>query len=510
MRKQFVTAVVLITGLIGGLSIGSTVCAQTYSELWGKAGETWSPAGRLPDFSYAGYHCGGAPIPRVPQVSNVKSFGAKGDGVHDDLQAFMDAISANKNGAIYVPPGRYKITNILNIQKSNVVLRGGGPEKSILFFPVPLNEINPVWFTTPKGKKISRYSWSGGLLQINGDFQTVKLAEVTARAKRGDKTLTVSSTMGLKVGQRVEVFVQDDAQKTLTSHLYSEDSGDLQNFKGSTGSFVVTLTALTSNQIVFDRPLRFDIKLGWKPQIRSFNPTVSEVGIEDLGVEFPRGQYDGHFTEHGYNAISMSAVADCWVRNVRIINADSGIFIGAKFCTITDVTFESERESKNGILGHHGILLGGTDNLFTAFNFNMRFVHDLGVSVNFAGSVFSNGRGEDLNFDHHKRAPYENLFTHIDVGQGTRMWHCGGGGLLGKQCGARETFWNIRAEQPQCYPDSQFGPSSMNLVAIKTEQPSVKKRDGKWFEAIDPLKLEPQNLHEAQLARRLAVEGLLQ
>ncbi len=51
-----------------------------FSELWGEKGERRDPRGRLPDFSYAGYHMGEKPIPDVPVRANVKKFGAKGDG----------------------------------------------------------------------------------------------------------------------------------------------------------------------------------------------------------------------------------------------------------------------------------------------------------------------------------------------------------------------------------------------------------------------------------------------
>ena len=43
----------------------STLHAQQYSDLWGKDGEKWKPDSRLPDFSYAGYHCGEDPIPKI-------------------------------------------------------------------------------------------------------------------------------------------------------------------------------------------------------------------------------------------------------------------------------------------------------------------------------------------------------------------------------------------------------------------------------------------------------------
>ena len=119
------------------LGLASAFCqAEEYSELWGKAGEKWSPESRLPDFSHAGYHDGEAVLPQIPQVLNVRDFGAKGDGRHDDTQAFLDAVAAGKEGAIFVPPGRYLITRIVRINRSGVVMRGAGPDQSVLVCPL--------------------------------------------------------------------------------------------------------------------------------------------------------------------------------------------------------------------------------------------------------------------------------------------------------------------------------------------------------------------------------------
>ena len=98
------------------------VAGGQVSQLWGRAGELWSPRSRLPDFSYAGYHCGEAPLPVLPPGVSVKTFGAKGDGVADDTQAFLDAIAQAPAGAIEIPAGRYKITQILEITRPGIVL----------------------------------------------------------------------------------------------------------------------------------------------------------------------------------------------------------------------------------------------------------------------------------------------------------------------------------------------------------------------------------------------------
>jgi len=448
-----------------------------YSNLWGEDGEQWSPQSYLPDFSYAGYHHGEEPLPKINQcVSIVDDFGAKGDG-RDSSQAFLDAIEVNR--PIYIPSGRYKITKII---ESKVSLIGEDPDKTVLYFPNHLTDIKPDWKITPE-MRISNYSWSGGFIWIKGNFEKRFLTSIIAEAKRGEDSLIVSSADELRVGQRIEIKFRRKSN-SLVQYLYSGDSGDTDNWKDIKVSLVCRITEVKGNLIIFDRPLRFDVKLEWLPEVYQFNSSVTKISIENLCFEFPNTLYDGHFSELGYNALALSNVSDCWVRNIKIVNADSGIFIDrSKFCTIQNIIFESNRKGRDNCVGHHGIYLQGDDNLFTNFEFKVQFIHDISVS-NCSGNVCCDGRGINLCFDHHKKAPYENLFTNIDAGLGSRMWISGGGEKLGRHCGARGTFWNIRSKNPQKYP-IDFGPNSVNLVAIKSES------------------IYPQNIYRSQLARRL-------
>lgn len=476
------------------------------SALWGKAGELWNPAGRLPDFSYAGYHCGEKPIPNVPPGVSVKDFGAKGDGVTDDTAAFLKALATVTNGAIEIPAGRYVITNILEIKNRGVVLRGAGVNKTILFFPKPLMEARPECSATTTGRKTTAYSFGGGFVWFKGNLGGHVLADVTTNANRGEKVLQVSATKNLRAGQRVEIYEKDNPDNSLADYLYSGDSGNTTNLLGSTfAKIVVRITKIEGDKISFDRPLRFDVKLQWHPQIRSFTPTVSESGVQDLRIEFPNTPYPGHFNEQGYNAVAFSGVADCWARNLVISNADSGLFPNGDFCTIQNVTFDSIREPDDTLhcTGHHGISFSGEDNLLAGFNFRTRFIHDITVDGCAEGNVIANGKGIDLCLDHHCRTPYENLFTDIDAGAGTRLWRCGGGEALGKHCAAGGTFWNIRAAKPLELPPENFGPTSMNFVALQTDLPSETNPTNRWLEAISPAKIAPRDLHAAQLAARL-------
>lgn len=476
------------------------------SDLWGVAGERWDARSRLPDFSHAGYHCGETPLPNVAPGVSVKDFGAKGDGVADDSEAFLAALAAVTNGAVEVPAGRYRITKILEIKRSGLVLRGAGPDKSVLFFPRPLNDIKPDWGKTTDDRRTSNYSWSGGFVWFRGDLGERLLTPVTGAAQRGDTVLRVAGTNLLHVGQRIVIRQQDNQDNSLATELYSNEPGDIRQLRGGTRAVLVCrVLKISGNEITCDRPLRCDVRMEWKPCIQKFEPTVAESGVENICFAFPELPYRGHFTELGYNAVAFSGVADCWARNLRIVNADSGFHLGGRFCTVQGVVLASFRkpDAKNNT-GHHGFSFsGGQDNLFKDFNFETQFIHDISVDGGAAGNVSSTGRGVDLCFDHHKRSNYENLFVNIDVGAGTHLWRHGGGGGLGKPCAARGAFWNIRAAHPLAYPPADFGPDSMSLVAVQTKQPSETNLTGRWFEVIPPADIMPQDIHAAQLARRL-------
>lgn len=492
------------------LLLGQGLCARTVevvnSGLWGKDGEAWTAGGRLPDFSFAGYERGEKEIPVYETSANVRDFGAKGDGTTDDSAAFQRALDKAPEGAVLVPAGRYVIGKPLLLKRSKVVLRGEGNDKSVLFFPTPLNEILPDWGATTTGKRTSNYSWSGGYVRIQGENRGETLASVEKGALRGARSLTVKSAGKLKVGQEIEIRQRDMKDNSLAEHLYSGDPGPMKNLKGRMRTSLVTrITDLDGGTVTFDRPLRCDVELRWKPEICAFEPKVEQSGVEGLGFEFPVTPYGGHFTELGYNPLVLEGVANCWVKNVRIANADSGPFVSGFFNTIDGIIIESARKvDGQKCTGHHGLSFGGGDNLCMNFDFRTRFIHDFTVSGATSGNVICDGKGMDLSLDHHRGCPYENLFTNLDAGLGSRLWMCGGGAALGKHSGARETFWNITAEKNMDYPDEGFGPESINVVGLKTTSAGVTEANGKWFEVISPGKLIPQNLYRAQLGKRWA------
>src|SRR5438874_13136574 len=96
------------------------VAPCTYSSLWGIAGEKWRAEGRLPDFSYAGYHAGEASIPNPPAKWDFKrDFHAKGDGRTDDSTALLNALQSIDRGVLFIPEGTYIFAKRIDILKGN-------------------------------------------------------------------------------------------------------------------------------------------------------------------------------------------------------------------------------------------------------------------------------------------------------------------------------------------------------------------------------------------------------
>ena len=283
---------VVIIGLFVCVSVGR---GQLHSELWGENGEKWSPQSRLPDFSFAGYQCGEKPIPDYPVVCSVSDFGAKGDGVSDDTQAFKDAIARTDSGAIFIPAGQYRITDFIVIDKPNIVLRGRGPEKTVLWFPKHLTDVKPDWSQTASGKPTSRYSWSGGYFHFYGRYRQKHLADIIQISERGDTVLSVSSVEKFHWGQWVRIQLTDDADKTLTRWLYNEDSGSISEIRGCNAWQVGRVIKIDSknNTITLDRPLRIETRQQWQPRVLSFQPQVHDSGIEQLSFRFPDVPWKG-------------------------------------------------------------------------------------------------------------------------------------------------------------------------------------------------------------------------
>jgi len=487
---------------------GTSALSAATSELWGTTGERWTSSSPLPDFSFAGYRMGAAePVAPAERVS-VKDFGATGDGTTDDTEAILRAVAAAPGKTVLFPAGRYVVTKFIQITQSGTVLQGEGATRTTLLMPVPMNTISPRVYNNPASSlATSLYSWSGGMISLAGKgYAGEALSVVAAAAKRGDTTLNVADPSKLEAGARVVLELTDDSARTLLAHVYRGDSGDLSKLKETYAlQQVLTVVKIEGQTLTVDRPLRADVSTEWTPVLKRYAPTLENCGVEHLSIEFPATPYRGHWTEEGFNPVEIKGAADCWIRGLKIVNPDSGPFItGSVFCTLDGIEFVSTRKpAGEDIQGHHGISLMGVDCLCRNFTIGMKFFHDLTVSHGSTGNVFSNGRATDLAIDNHRHGPYENLFTQLDAGLGTRLWTSGGSTGEGKHAAAGAVFWNIKTKKDIAMPAADFAPDG-GLVLAGLKLRARKSEVGKHhFESISPGSLEPPDLHQAQRTKRL-------
>lgn len=491
----------------------------SFSSLWGIAGEQWQPAGRLPDFSYAGYHAGEAEIPTPRATLNFKrDFHAAGDGKTDDSQALLTAIQSNKEGVLFIPEGTYLISKRIDISRGNLILRGAGPNKTILLFPNSLTDLSG---NKPNGAGQSQWSFRPGLINFTGHdpiTAETRLASVVGSAKRGDRTLKLSTHVVVHKDQWIRL-VESDPQKgsaaagSLIRYLYGdlmEPGSDLIGTR-SVVRFLSQVKSVKGNEIELERPLPYDVRPEWTAEIHRFVPSVQEIGVEHLSIHFPWTAYPGHFKEKGYNGLFFQDVAQGWVNDVEIQNSDFGIDLNAtNFFTVSNVTLTTSAprgvgDDARGMNGHHGIDVShGTENLVSRFDVQTKFVHDISVEWYALHTVFSNGRGLDLNMDHHREANYSSLFSKLDCGAGTRPFDSGGSGNRGAHSGAYSTFWNISGKDMLALPAADFGPL-LNFIGggFKGQNTSAYQ----WrLELTDQVLVRPTELQEAMKERRL--EGL--
>jgi hypothetical protein len=131
-----------------------------------------------------------------------------------------------------------------------------------------------------------------------------------------------------------------------------------------------------------------------------------------------------------------------------------------------------------------------------------RFVHDLTVDAYAMTTVWSSGRGVDLNFDHHGRAPYGTLWTNIDVGAAARPYGSGGSRNRMPHTGAYTTVWNVYGARAVGLPAAGFGPL-MNFVAV----PGADRATAPGDYAVEPIardRLCQRDLYQAMVAARRA------
>ena len=473
------------------------------------------------DWSYAGHRAGekGSDFYRPSKRFDVKSFGAKINGVTDDSNALQNAIDACGNaggGTVEIPSGTLLLEGQVKIRYSNVLVRGAGKGKTIIKIPHSLS-----YYDLMAGTDDDRYSRSRAFLEIIGNrVRSNKkgrnyVGRVVSNARAGDRSLYLESTSGISSGDWVRLYISDPktgpVSQSLVGYMYSNPEKNaqcgescLKSLRGSKDlvRFMSRVTYVDGNKVALERQLPVDVRTNWSPVVYTLSKdTVQKSGIQDLTIQFGWKRTQKHLDEDGNNAIVLEEAAFCWVKNVAVIDADLNVVVRySNFVTVTgvdaSVTKDRSHSTSRGKQGHIAIgIHDSCDVDVSDFTIRDTWWHDLSVRASML-SVFREGYGEDLNMDLHRSAPYMMLYDDINIGKGTRAFTTGGKSATGQPTAGFSTFWNIRQRGGEAItvPGCMYGPN-LNFVG------NFKSKKGCRGRLVNSSKdIVPRRLYASQVS----------
>jgi hypothetical protein len=454
----------------------------------------------LPDYSYAGYGFGTAPIPDdTGTVIAVTDYGVVPDDGLDDSKAVLRALAAANavKGKVTLrfPAGRTQITEVLRIIRSDIVLDGAGDGAggSELFFPRPLKLIDKshdfdelrAYLVHEKKYQVepehnidylfTEYSWAGGMIFVgpentrpvsydgSKDVRDPVLANGIS-GRQFERTLTVDDPAKLRVGDVVQLqwFSVDGPDSQILKSLYGDTDLPIGSHHWSSPNRPVVVqstrvAAIRGKTVTLGDPLLHDIRAD-QPAVVAQWAHLSNVGIQNLRLQFPEAPAFGHHLEQGYNGIYMTGVFDGWIRKLTIDRSDSGILTdNAASLTIADITTTGDRRA------HYSVHVGAVhDVLVKNLKVANPVIHPLSVNTRSTRSVFLRADVEThAMIDQHSGSNHQNLFDQVTLRidpklvKGDwryRLWVGGGAPYWKPGHGLYNTLWNAKLVMPENVP----------------------------------------------------------
>ncbi|MEU5000629.1 glycoside hydrolase family 55 protein [Streptomyces sp. NPDC021622] len=543
-------AVAAAAAATGGAAVGGTAWAAGQRPrgetpaLWREFTKAPYTHPQIPYIGRAGARAGSRHLPRPEVVANVRDYGAKPDGTSDAAPAINRALAeagANGGGTVLIPPGTYRIDDVIRIAHDNVVLRGAGSARTTLHATKNLTELIGPYGSRYGGDK-SSWSWAGGLIWLcpQGRWESLTTAikakdwpiegwtgnkrdewqtlTTTAPAHRGDRTLKVTDTSRLRKGDLVLLRLADDADHTLLKHMAGGGPGPeayTWDDKTKLTSYVpyewpVRITSVKKSTVTLERPLPLDVRPEWDPRLTTHVQALTNAGVEGLTLEAVETPQSPHLLDKGYNGVTFQCAYDCWADDIVVRHVDNGFgLVGASACTLRNT-----RVAGRG--SHHPYFCreGSHDNLIEDFTIEQRTVpapsgtqlHGINVEGLSSYNVWSRGTMDMGTFDSHRGMPFANVRTDITVNNNGRH---GGDAGAGPLFGARFTHWNIRVTNHRA--------GLMKIDGLAPHSATVGINEVREFDQIDVPDfsgelhsrielygttdvVRPRNLYEAQRA----------
>ena len=275
------------------LGIPAYASAQTMTD-------SLSAAGRTIDWSRAGVSGG---IANRTNVCATLPAGTPGSAINS-------AIAACNNGVVLLSAGTYTLSSGITFRgANNVTLRGAGPDQTILRFTGP----------DSCGGLYANVCIHGPSDVWSGNVPTTNLRNWTAGYEKGSTRLTLDSASGLSVGQMVILDQADDAADTggvfvCGTRTCSQEGGPAGR-PGRAQQQYVQVTAISGNQVTISPGVYMtNWRASQTPQMWWWGASATGNGVEGMTLD--------HTASSGTTGIGFKNAYDCWIKNVKSLNAN--------------------------------------------------------------------------------------------------------------------------------------------------------------------------------------------
>jgi hypothetical protein len=277
------------------------LCVCTY----GVAPTNPSPADIIPshraiDWSQAGVPGG---IPNRTTICASLNPGASAIDINN-------AIAACSNGVVDLNAGTFNLSNGITFGgRSNVTLRGAGPDQTILKFSA----------SDPCGGLSANVCIFAPSYVYPGNIPSTNMTNWTAGYAKGTIQITLDSTAGLTVGT---VLVLDQLDDDIDAGSVFVGCGPTISFElcppsrsGRSQQQYVTVTAINGNQVTIASGLYMpNWRASQQPQAWWWGTGADMNGVENLTVDHTNSTETAGIVFHGANG--------GWVKNVKSLNAN--------------------------------------------------------------------------------------------------------------------------------------------------------------------------------------------
>ena len=461
----------------------------------------------LPDFSYAGYHYFGKPVPDVQgTIFDVTTYGAiPNDGLSDQnaIQSAIADAEQNNGGIVFFPPGEFLVNTDadnnqpIRIHESNIILRGSGSRA----WGTVIRQVNHMPPRNPNQLWTSPYMF---IFKPRNTSEST-LTSITADATRETFWITVADASSLETGQWILLYMKNTASVAEFLAPYSAKStwtSILNN--GIEVREKHSIAEIEGNRIRLNEPLHVNVNHNYGWEVRTY-PHLEEIGIEDISFHGSWLDVIVHnlnaIHAGGWSLLSLTQCVNSWVRRVSFINTVRTIRIhNSAAISVYHVT-------QAGNKGHFPIISQGSYGAWIGLSEDLAgHWHGPGTSGRSTGVVFWRyDMSRNQPTDAHGSQPYANLLDRVN------------GGILSGTGGSESSLpnhlrhyvlWNFNHGGNQNFYDfwntnNTYGYYLQPIIVGFHGDPATFNQNNVQVLESNGSQVYPESLFEAQLEYRL-------